>query len=226
MTKLLSKTLSPLFAFVLLLCDVSRTEAAVIVSIPTVNVSVGGTGTIEVFVAPSGASESLSFASIGIKLNPIGGATSGLRFVDPPTLTVESAPNYLFGGNSANTTFNLDGRTVSTTDLGNDTFAFNDATASFNDFELSSALLLLRAQVESFVPIGEDSNDYVGEQFEIEIVSVAFNNMSLNPIPIVGTGGVLQLTAIPEPSTILTVILSFTFFGFRCRSSTKSAEPC
>lgn len=204
------------FGFLTLLLALAWSNTAsadLIVSIGSIDLAPGQTGSIELMI--SGSNAPLSIFGFDLRIVPQAGATSSLRFLEEDESYLSRA-DYVFKADSSALGDKQDssvGR-VSTTVLPGDTFRGVDATLSLGDVFVTDARLLARIPVQHFfAPAAADTT--LGHRFAIELVSpsgtsldftagqaaTGFADKAFAPIEYNSKSGFVTISAVPEPNS-------------------------
>ncbi|MEM8914004.1 MAG: PEP-CTERM sorting domain-containing protein [Planctomycetota bacterium] len=175
---------------------------AITVSLSHSDFQVGGTGSL--FIEVSGSGEGVQQMSVDVRVRPIGTVGSSVELLKTPASDVFDDSLYLFKNNSFTEGFDPSVLVnVSTNMRPNDSVNINDS-AVVGEVQVTSTRRLGRVDFEHLFPANTDQASLVGDQFEFEIVSASFTDMSFNPIvPTIAPSVTLTATAVPEPSSML-----------------------
>jgi hypothetical protein len=200
-------------------------SAGVVITVQNAQLSPMGNGIVDVLIRGD-ANETLSNFGFAFRIDPLGGATTQLRFASLQNDLQLGDANYVFAAGS----LKRDGDpalsitpepvgTVFTDILPNDSFIGTDSYTLIAPSSITltnSDRLLARLELTPgpglLAPV-------VGDQFSISLVDgplTSFLDESLADLPYSFTAGIVRVTAVPEPSTFLTAIFGIAF-GLRLR---------
>ena len=196
----------------------SSVSADLVVSIANLNLVTGQTGTLGVSI--SGTNNPVSIYGFELRITPLAGTTSSLRFLEENESYL-SNPSCLFFGNSGALNDNVASSVgaVSPNALPSDTFIGLDVTANLANVNVSSSRLLAQIPIQHiFAPAAPETT--VGHSFSISLVAPSGNSVAFlggtsstglgdqgnAPIAYSSTSGPVTITAIPEPSQVLLLL--------------------
>jgi hypothetical protein len=225
-------------AVALLLCT-TQARADFIVSIESLTIPQGSTGTLDVMLTSTASSSSPDLLNnYGFTLQITG--PHELQFSSSQSFSYLSSSQYLFFGDSTDQMTSSPGGTTATTVYTNDTFVGNDSTFSGNPVSLTStntpvllAALTLDATITSpgdvytvslVPPSGNGSMNTSTQTF--------FDNFNFDTgqetsaVPFTSTAGTVMISAaaVPEPASIISgvtaaLVLAGVFGATRFRRS-------
>lgn len=215
----------PIFAaLVLTVFPVARSFAGITLSIGDVGVIAGGAGIADVIIESDEANgEEIAFYDLEFLLTPLDatpGTALSFSAVQPQSFLAETA--YLFAGNSFSVNFELD--STFTDPLNHTTLLATDSRDPQSNETLVGSKLLTRTRLEHRVPAGVDLSTLVDDQFNIEVTSAAidvYSNGTLTPYSgsvDFSSIGLVTITPIPEPSSILPSVLCSLLITARHRA--------
>ncbi len=209
---------------IVLLTSSANVQAAIVVTVSDVNVEVGNTAWVDVFVEsdqPGG--EAYALAGYDLLITPVAPTVAQLAFVNPQPNAYTTQANYLFFSDSLGP---AGGTSTSTTP--NDRYGDSDSTLdgglTLYASPLTSQRLLVRLQVTTMTGLPPS----VGDSFDITFNQApAFS--FITPVDIGSplafdfassklVGRVNVVSAVPEPSCFaLCSLLGLTCVGYRSR---------
>ena len=200
----------------------SVVEAGVVVTVLNAQFAHTGNGTLDVLIR-SDANDTLSNFGFNLRIDPLGGTTSQLRFATAQSDLQLIDANYIFAAGS----LKRDGDpsllippepvgSVFTDAFPNDSYIGTDSYTLLAppSITLSNTNLLL-ARLE-LTPGPGLLAPVVGDQFSISLVDGPFTSFldeNFTEIPYTFTSGTVTITAVPEPGTLLTTLLLGLAFG-------------
>ncbi len=227
---MLTKTLAIFTGIaIVLVASAASVQAAIVVTVSDVNVGVGDSAWVDVFVeSDQVGGESYAFAGYDFLITPVAPTASQLAFVNPQPNAYTTQANYLFFGDSL-----APAGVTSTSTTPNDRYVDSGSTQdgglTLYATPLTSQRLLVRLQVTTATGLPPS----VGDSFD-----VTFNqdpNFSFITADIVGTplafdfansklfGRVNVVSAVPEPSSFaLCSLLGLACFGYRSRQRSET----
>ncbi|TWU08502.1 PEP-CTERM sorting domain-containing protein [Stieleria varia] len=208
------------------LIDSPRSDAALVVSVTQTEFQVGGIGSL--FIEVTGSNDLVASMNIQLRVKPLGAVGSGLQLISPPVDAHFDQSAYLFRNNSFAQNIGLDPVAISTFDLPNDTFSISDGTFNGANANVFGTKLVGRVDFQHSFPALSDPNSLIGDQFEfeIDIASSSFADASFANVPfsVSPVNGIATLSAVPEPTTTMTLLL-MSALGFVRRRRRKPLLP-
>jgi MYXO-CTERM domain-containing protein len=168
------------------------------ISVQPLNLAPGQSGLLEVDFSTTSPPQTLAQEEFSFGITANNGP--GLHFDSSPLNTALdptfSAGNYIFAGNSLDSTFGLSLATADPTS-GNQTITGGDSTADVLNTTVTSGLL-------AYLPVTATGSAQVGNTFTINLItgSTQFNDQDGNVFTFAATPGLVTITgsAVPEPS--------------------------
>ena len=188
-----------------------QAKADLIIEVLDSNIAVNGIGFIDVVIRRTvGDSHDVSLAGYDFAIANIGSPVGSLEFLGLQSTTEQADASYLFKdfqptGNftyAVNSPVSYSGGDFTNTP--NPPFASSTVTTSNQ--------LLVRLDVQHVLPINTDPAAAIGSKFSISLTDAlsAFQDENGNPIAFISIGGTATITAVPEPSSFLEVLLAGT----------------
>lgn len=183
----------------------TQVRADLIVNLQNIHIAAGETGYVDVFVESTNAGNLDAFQ---YKFEIVDAASNvgDLRFTSPQLSTELSESNYVHAGDSGGFI------SVSQNTPAFDEILGGDFTDSFSGTNLTVARLLVRLDVEHILPQGTPLEAADGDSFIIRLVedsdtfflSNNFDNIAIES----SDGGEVLVVAVPEPTSLLVMILA------------------
>ncbi|MDX1925335.1 MAG: PEP-CTERM sorting domain-containing protein [Pirellulaceae bacterium] len=199
--------------------------AGVVLNIANSTVQEGSGGFVDVFIRSDGT-DFLSDFSFDFRIEALNGGVRQLRFTSPQSDQQLNRANYVFAGGSikrdGDALFGISPSSVGSVGTSfsgylHDSFIGNDSVAPFAN---SSTGVLLDSQEKLLVRLDLTLalgllSPRAGDQFRVSLASspvTAFLDPNLSPLSFTSNVGIVQITAVPEPSS-LSLFLVVAIFG-------------
>jgi hypothetical protein len=180
-------------------------KADLVIEILDSHIRVNDTGFIDVVIR-STSSDRVSLAGYEFTIANVGLPVGSLEFSDPQIFTEQVDSSYLFSAFQPTGNFTAiptDPLTLSGGDYVNDPATESSTVTTSNQ-------LLIRLDVQHVLPINTDPASAIGSMFLISLTSgnsIFFDDAN-NPINFTSIAGTATITAVPEPSSFLAVLMA------------------
>ncbi len=193
-------------------------RADLVVNVGSTTIAPGSTGTVDITVTSTTGADTLSAFGLELQITGVGTPAALLQFsMDQPT--PYGNVNYVFFGQSSNNDFGLPlWSPPFTTNYNNDTITggdSNDGNGSTPGYvtipSSAGGAYTYLASVQFFLPVGGTS----GDQYKISLVNspgqTYFDDQNNNPLSYTSSSGLVTvegIASVPEPSSLLVVVVS------------------
>lgn len=186
-----------------------QAKADLILQVLDSNIAVNGTGVINVVIRSKvGDTHNVSLVGYDFSIANIGAPVGSLEFLPVQSTTEQAATNYVFKDfqPTGNFSFSVNSPVSYT---GGD-FTNTPAPPFAASTVTSSNQLLVRLDVKHILPANTDPTTAIGSKFSISLNDALsqFQDENGNPIAFTSIAGTATITAVPEPSSFLAVLLA------------------
>lgn len=206
---------------------VSTASAGMIIEIRDTSIAAGQPGTLDVLIS-SNSGDALALANYAFQITNVGTPAGTLEFADPHPVTSNLDPSYVFATDLDPAGLFINSQTTADLEAGDFTNSGTGITLT------ASPKLLFRLDLLHVLGPGQTEALAVGEQFEISLVQGAGTffldelgndlTLDLGASKLTGTVTVSDVTAVPEPSSIIMTALGLSGFLSVTRKRRRKAE--